>query len=531
MHGHGARQISNFSDRFNDPIVQMRTAMSAASRVPGVSRRAGLSHRLAGWLDARPAGGIECLLFAVVVLFVWGLDTHGNYAGSGDDPHYQMIAHSLVFDRDLDLANDYGDTRNLVGAGTLQPGAHAVQGRDDGLRPVHDVGLPVLFAPYFAIAYQIAERSPDWMPPRVMARARLTPPLVLGHLMSLAMIALTGLIGVLLFRVCQSVAESRGVAAFWSLLFVLSPPLLSHSFLFFTEVPTALVVTFCWLALNDSFPQNRARSALLGTAVGCLLLLHVRNVGLVLGLAGLLGWRIWHAARRVNDLSWFLAPLVLFGLIRTAVNFTLWGTLVTSPHASMAAPASVTAAATEMVVRGFGLLTGQERGLLAYAPVYLLVLPGFFLLGKTDRNALRDAGVLLLAYLVPVLLPWSNRHGWDGGWAPAARLLVPVAPVLAAVGFRYAARLGRCPHLVAVVCLVQIALDLLYWSHPKLLWSRGTGRSALASFLAPPGLDVGAWLPSWHSPSLYTVVLSLVAVGVWTILSARVVGNRKREVC
>jgi hypothetical protein len=480
---------------------------------------------VAGWLDSRPARTVEWLLFGVVVLFVWGLDTHGNYAGSGDEPHYQMIAHSLVFDGDLDLANDYSDTSNLVGAGTLEPGAHAIQGRDGHLRPVHDVGLPILFAPYFAIAYRIAEHSPDWIPPRVMARARLNPSLVLRHLLSFAMIALTGLMGVLLFRACRSACESRAPAFIWSLLFVLSPPLLSHSFLFFTEIPSALIVAFCWLALNDSSPRSRKRTALLGAAVGLLLLIHIRNVGLVLGFVALCGWRMWHAERRTRDLAWFLAPVVLFAAARTAVNVALWGTLVTSPHANLVVPASVTATAMEIVTRGFGLLVDQEHGLLAYAPVYLLVLPGFFLLWKTDRCALRDAGVLLLAYLVPVVLPSLNRHGWDGGWSPAARFLVPVAPVLVVVGFRYVARLGRIPVTMTLVGLAQVALDFLYWSHPKLLWNTGTGRSALAAFVSRPGFDVGALLPCWHFPSLYTAVFSVLAVTAWTILSARAAGS------
>ena len=51
-------------------------------------------------------------LALVVVLVLWGLITHGTYAGTGDEPHYQIMAHSLAFDRDLDLTNDYADVRS-----------------------------------------------------------------------------------------------------------------------------------------------------------------------------------------------------------------------------------------------------------------------------------------------------------------------------------------------------------------------------------------------------------------------------------
>ena len=490
----------------------------------GVASMLSISRRGDGWLNSRPVRAVEWLLFACVIVFVWGLNTHGTYAGSGDEPHYQMIAHSLVFDRDVDLSNDYSDPTNLVGAGTLEPGAHAIPGKDGRLRPVHDIGLPVLFAPYFAIAYQIAEHSPEWISPRLMDRARLNPALVLRHLLSLAMIGLTALMAVMLFRICRSACDSRALALFWTLLLVLSPPLLSHSYLFFTEIPTALVVTACWLSLNTPFPKSRLQTALLGAAVGFLPLLHIRNVGLVLGLIALFVGRMWYLERRTMHAALFLVPIAVFGVVRTVVNFVFWGNLVTSPHAAIALPSNVTATATEVVTRVFGLLLDQEHGLLPYAPVYLLVLPGFLLLRKTDRNSFREACLLVLAYLVPVVVPSLNRHGWDGGWSPAARFLIPVAPIVVAVGFRYLARLQRIPIALVVLCLGQVTLDFVYWSHPKVLWNMaGTGKSALAAFLSTPRVDVAAWLPCWHSPSLYTVVVSLLVVALWTVVSARAV--------
>jgi len=477
--------------------------------------------RVAGWIDSRPGGTVERWLFALVVLFVWGLNTHGNYAGSGDEPHYQIIARSLVSDGDFDLADDYSDPANLVGGGNLQPEAHARPGRDGRLRPVHDIGLPALFAPYFAAAYWAAEHSPEWVSPAIMARARLNPPLVLRHLLSLAMIVLTAVMAILLFRACRSECATHSPAFGWVLLFVLSPPLLSHSFLFFTEVPTALAVTVCWLALAAPLPPSRVRMAAIGGVVGILLLLHIRNAGLILGLIVLFLGRIWHLEHRGSLAAWFLGPIALFAAFRTAVNAAFWGTLVTSPHASASLPGGLVATVTEIASRVFGLLVDQEHGLLAYAPVYLLVLPGFFLLRRTGRRGLRDASVLVLAYLVPVVLPGLNRHGWAGGWSPAARFLVPVAPILVIVGFRYAARLRRIPVAIALLCLAQVALDLLYWSRPKLLWNAGTGSSALAEYLSTPGLDVAAWLPSWHVPSLYSAAVSLSVILAWTLLSAR----------
>src|SRR5687768_14901475 len=93
--------------------------------------------------SSRPAKALVTIVFVVT----WGLITHGTFAGSGDDPHYLMIARSVAFDGDFDLANDYADPASLIGAGTLTPGLHVRPGIDGTIRPVHDVGLPLLAAP------------------------------------------------------------------------------------------------------------------------------------------------------------------------------------------------------------------------------------------------------------------------------------------------------------------------------------------------------------------------------------------------
>ena len=98
-------------------------------------------------------------LQAIVVLVLWGLITHGTHAGTGDEPHYLAIAHSIAFDGDLDLANNYGANEPLVGGGVLQPEAHVQPGVGGVARPVHDVGLPLLFAPVVRLAVPLAERA------------------------------------------------------------------------------------------------------------------------------------------------------------------------------------------------------------------------------------------------------------------------------------------------------------------------------------------------------------------------------------
>ena len=479
------------------------------------------SRRIIAWIDAQPPQSIRRLLFACLALFVWSLDTHGNYAGSGDEPHYGMIAHSLVFDRDLDLSNDYADPANLVGAGTLTPESHAVPGVGGRLRPVHDIGLPLLSTPVFAVAYWIAERSPSWLPADLMRRTRLNPPLVLRHLISLGMIMVAGGVALVLFDVLLSIARSKVQAFLWALVFALSPPLVSHSYLFFTEIPSALIVLVCFRQLNAGGEISTPRAALLGTLVGVLILLHIRNIGLV---GGFVLWFFWRLRLKPDHLSvalTFVAPLATLAAIRTAINFHFWGTLVSGPLIYYNAPTEATTTLAEMGARALGLLVDQEHGLLAYAPVYVLTLPGLLMLWRSNRSLCLALLLMIASYCLPVLLPMSNPYGWAGGWSPAARFLVPIAPLCAVAAFACRASFVTRPRFLTALVALQWILNAIYWSKPKVLWNDGTGRSALATFISPSWLDLAPWLPSWHTPSPYSTTLSALVVLAWMALSIR----------
>jgi len=466
------------------------------------------------------------LIAGVVVLVLWGLDTHGTFAGSGDEPHYAMIAHSVAFDRDFDLWNDYQGAAALVGGGTLTPGAHAIPGKDGTLRPVHDVGLPLVSAPLFAAAYTVAARSPEFIPPGLMRRARLTPALVLRHLLSLAMIAVTACLAVVLFRTCRSLGGPESAAIVWTLACVLSPPILSHSILFFTEIPTALVVAILLREMLWPGDATRVRGLAFGALTGFLLLLHVRNVGLVVAIAALWAWDCRERSAAKEDIALFLMPVAAFAALRSALTFRFWGTLVTTPIATPALPPGTLAGVAEIGTRLGGLLFDQEHGLLPYAPLYLLALPGAMLLRRVNRRAFRHALILLAGYAGPILLPFINPNGWSGGWSPAARFLVPIVPILVLFGFAFVARAGAVRSPIVVLLVFQGWIDAVLWQHPKLLWNDGTGRSALADYFSR-FLDVARWLPSWHQPTIFTIITSLVAAALWIAISWRIIAARE----
>jgi hypothetical protein len=441
------------------------------------------------------------LIVAVVFVVVWGLITHGTYAGSGDEPHYLMIAQSLAFDGDIDLANNYAQPDNLIGAGGLQTDGHARPGVDGVLRPVHDIGMPLLFAPYVRVAYPAADVLARLLPEWLMRATRLNASLIFRHLISLAMAVLTGWLGVQLFALfARSVVSPRPFddaqgrqAMWWALLVTLSPPLLSHSFLFFTEIPSALLVA--WLAKVLSSPVNSqcpipnshttrraplgelgvgiwewtgARGAATGAAIGLLLLIHVRNIA----LATVFG--VWTMSRlRRTSAPWsawacaaMAAAMPL--LIRTVVVHRFWGTWLTTPIARPDLSLNGVEAARDVVVRAVSLLGSPQFGLLPFAPIFVLALPGLWLMRGDSTVNPRAVWALMASYLATLLLPYTNPWGVAGGFAPAARMIVPIVPLLALALFT-AAR--TWPKTARVFVVIQIAIDVFVWQFPKMLWS------------------------------------------------------------
>jgi hypothetical protein len=75
----------------------------------------------------------------------------------------------------------------------------------------------------------------------------------------------------------------------------------------------------------------------------------------------------------------------------------------------------------------YSLLLGSSEGLLVYSPVYALAIPGVVALYQRSAFAFWLTVAMVLPYL---LVAASHDQGGAGGWSPAARYMVPVAPVL-----------------------------------------------------------------------------------------------------
>jgi len=340
--------------------------------------------------------------FLPVVALVYGLAAarvQAQVGPQGDEPHYLMVADSLLHDHDLSLEQDYAEGRYRDFHPEPLAPHYRVRGRDGAIYSLHAVGLSLLVLPAYAAASYAGA----------------------SFLMALLGVWLAFEVRTLLRASLGEGAE--GVA--W--IVALSPPLVHYAGLVFTEIPAALIVT---LALRQARPAVSTRTALLtGTAIAFLPWLNVRYAILA---AALLAFALAARPARRAVMAW-LAPSAASAAALALFHFHLYGFFD---------PRRVYGRRPELSLAGLptglpGLLFDQEFGLLVYAPVFALAVPGMIALWRQSRRLAVITAVLVLS-VVSVAGAWPM---WRGGFNPPARFLVPVVPALAlAVGARM--RLG-----------------------------------------------------------------------------------------
>jgi hypothetical protein len=307
---------------------------------------------------------------------------------SGDEPHYLLMAQSLWNERDLDLRDNLERQDYLeYTPGPVAP--HYGSPRRDGRPfPAHSPGLPILLAPFYAIG----------------GRRACT------LLLALCGALLAGQVRAMVERLGADPASARLA---WAAS--LGPPVFFYGFHLYTELPSALAIA---IAVRLLTPRASLRNALAAAlAIACLPWLHLKLLLVAAALAALGAARLRGRALRgfgvvlavagAAFLSWYH---YVFG---RPSPFAIYGGM--PPEFSEGSPWRALA----------GLLLDRSFGLLPFAPVWVLALPGCVRLARTAD------GRALLAVLGCLAGPAVFWRMWWGGQCPPARFLVPAAVVLA----------------------------------------------------------------------------------------------------
>lgn len=435
----------------------------------------------------------------------------GMQPTNGDEPHYLLLAHSLVYDHDADLRNNYLQRDYLPFYSSPDIDWHTITHLREGRISSHImIGLPILIAPAYLLAGRV------------------------GVLLLLSV--LVWLATVVLAQLLQRYHTAQ--LAMWGVLFcAISYPLVIYSQQIFPETVAFVLVTY--VLYHTLRPTRRAptpqpiahqehgtteRDSLSPTHPR----LHALTVGYALAFlphvhykliptAGMLYlFFLWkHRRYWQSILSWSLPPLLLSSILFLAWIYVLFGTL--SPQVFVA-PIGGTFLESETLKAGIpGLLFDQEYGLFFYAPFYVLALPGAWWF-CTNRSTRSDGLFLLLIYLVHHSLSAAYEM-WYGSFSPVPRYLIPVLPILIIWSIRACAEYwqrGVWLRLLLLIAL-QSGITLIILANRVHMFGFELGSNSLLRevFHAP---HVIAWLPTFTQGNLPTAYARMAVLIVILLL-------------
>lgn len=425
----------------------------------------------------------------------------------GDEPHYLTVAHSLVEDGDIDVADDYRD-RVFSGyhADYLSP--HYRPGLREGSRySMHGVGYALFLAPAYAVGRTISPRMS----------------VVLPRLQQVLVYALFAwiLVQLIAHHVGEAVALRGGAAA------VLLAPLIFAPLHLFPEVPAMTLSAGAFLLLTVGRGWRRPAAA--GICLAMLPWLGVKYIPLMLttaiagvALGGVSTTRALATA----------APIMMTLAGHAAFTWSLYGSV---------SPSAVYLGADPMFGRqpGYGgdwwayvadwrgamstwvgYFLDQKEGLLAVAPHFLAVAAGGFLVWRRNWRLALALVMVGASHLAPYALSQQL-----GGQSPPARPLMAIAWVLViplAAGLGVQARPFPAALRGVLVTLGVAITSFLAWDPTLLPHDYGVRASWMLRAVSPNGWELWRWFPSWVNvparPWGVNVVWLVIVAGLAGIL-------------
>jgi len=225
-------------------------------------------------------------------------------------------------------------------------------------------------------------------------------------------------------------------------------------------------------------------------------------------IAALLHYRrAWFAAARPGDRALVAAAALGPHAAFHAWTLVYWGNLG-GPQMLGGLPFAWTG-----LPRGaLGLLFDRSRGLIGGSPIYLLA-PAAWLLGW--RRAWR--------WLLPIGLlavPMSAYVDWPSGWAPAARYLTPILPLVALPALD-AVKVRAFRAVAWPILIWQGVLTGVAWQYPRGFWPTDDTTNALLERVPVVGPMIDRWLPSIATGDAVTLAAAwaaaslAMALGIW----------------
>lgn len=431
---------------------------------------------------SKRVGFIAVFLFASITLW-----TASVCDLSGDEPHYLLMAYSLVHDRDLDLSNNYADKdyREFYHRGDLEPQAleHVVDGRRYSHHPL---GPVLLVLPGFALAGRM------------------------GAALTMALLAALALY--LTLRVLEETGAGGWALHAVGVIGLFSSPFLLFAGVIYPEIPTACLVASGLLLFLEK------RWLGLGLCQGALLWMHNRNVLLFIPLVLFSAYEIAKNPERGRGAAGKFALGLGLPLLALVLYFhSVYG--VWTPLGAHNEPFTSLFRWSHFGAGFFGLALDQECGLWFHFPIFAMSVTGGMMLARS-KKPLRFVilGTVLFYYLF--LSFYENL-----GLTPATRYMVGIVPLLLPALYPVLEKMGKrdiwaflTASAFGAGTLVNGLLAAVPWMRYNKLNGENWMLKIAGSFLHLP---LTSWEPAFNPATVdpKSYVLSALWMGITVFLS------------
>jgi hypothetical protein len=243
----------------------------------------------------------------------------------------------------------------------------------------------------------------------------------------------TAFTAVLLMRIALELRCSPGRAALLGLVYGLATPAYVYATLAYGHQLTAFALLGSFFLLWKRGGGEVARLIAAGflASYAAVIELQVGPVSAILGLCLLV--QCLSGRRTLFALAYFLIGAIVPVLLLLRYNLLAFGSPwdmgyfhhVNAQFARVHNRQNPLGLRAPDLSRIVPLLLGEYRGLLFYAPILFLAIPGWILL--VARRQIETA-VVSLAIVIAVFLVNLSYPEWTGGWSTGPRLLVPLLP-------------------------------------------------------------------------------------------------------
>lgn len=411
-----------------------------------------------------------------------------NYANqpTGDEPIYLMVSHSILYDFDLDLKNNYEHKDySRFYKKELESHELSINGR---IISYHPVWFSVIIAPFYLILLRLG----------------------VTLFINIAAAFLCGFIFLFL--------EKSGIKRKNSIVTAGITGLSMPVFMYFNQITTEVISAVLITGALTQIIYYKKRWLPGGFACFMVFLMHLRNIPVI---AAIIIIAFIEYRKEIITFVKYAALQAGGAVILFLGNYFIYGVLV--PRQSKE-EIPVNRAFTFNSDGFLGLFLDQEFGILFYTPVFSVIFAGLFFMHSRDKKLF----YYMLLIFLPVYIMSAMWFEWRGGGGSSPRFFVPVI-LFFSVSAAFAVdklKSIRARNVFYTLAGAGLAVSFVISLVPWFRWNKGKGENWILKFISEfINVDITVLFPAlWGGGSSAAVIIwifMLIFVNIYMISADR----------